>query len=338
MDLLDSLTAGDRSGLFVRFFKEDGRLFSCSGPVHIVIMKKKSGVAAMCKKDVDLFLFMGQSNMAGRGIVNDLHPEGAPALIAGAGYEYRAVSSPGRLYPIAEPFGRLENRAGGIDDGDMKTGSMVTAFVNAYYEAAGVPVVGVSASKGGSRIDFWQPGGSFLTDAIDRMRDACRFLDANDYRIRHRLMLWCQGESDGDAAKPGSQYQREFTCMLDAMLHEGIERCFLIRIGQYNGTGSQDYRGIMAAQDAIAETNRHDKWQGFYANECLADVKQSAWVLAGYMSYVRNLGEGPDYHEWQRELTYSEENRRVMLILMTENHLPDEEIYRLMKRTRSGQS
>ena len=43
MDLLDSLTAGDRSGLFVRFFKEDGRLFSCSGPVHIVIMKKRVG-------------------------------------------------------------------------------------------------------------------------------------------------------------------------------------------------------------------------------------------------------------------------------------------------------
>ena len=76
----------------------------------------------------------------------------------------------------------------------------------------------------------------------------------------------------------------------------------------------------------------HGKWGGFYANECLTDVKQSAWVLRGYMSYVRNLGDGPDFHDWQRELTYSEEDRRISLILMTENHLPDEDIYGLMKK------
>lgn len=100
-------------------------------------------------KTVDLFMFMGQSNMAGRGIVTPEHPEPAPEPLPNAGYEYRAVSDPGKLVPISEPFGRAENRRGGIDDGDMKTGSMVTAFVNAYYTRTGVPVVGVSASKGG---------------------------------------------------------------------------------------------------------------------------------------------------------------------------------------------
>ena len=43
-------------------------------------------------KTIDLFLFMGQSNMAGRGIVTKEHGEGVPGLIQGAGYEYRAVS------------------------------------------------------------------------------------------------------------------------------------------------------------------------------------------------------------------------------------------------------
>ena len=62
---------------------------------------------------VDLFMFMGQSNMAGRGIVDKVHTEGVPTLKEGAGYEYRAVSAPGRLYPISEPFGRRENRKGG---------------------------------------------------------------------------------------------------------------------------------------------------------------------------------------------------------------------------------
>lgn len=185
------------------------------------------------------------------------HSIAAPALIEGAGYEYRAVSSPGRLYPISEPFGRNENRKGGIDDGDMKTGSMVTSFVNAYYERTGIPIVGVSASKGGSRIDQWQPGGNFLQDAIARLNAASTFLAAGPYRIRHRYMLWCQGESDGDIAKPGEQYRREFRRMLDAMLQAGIEKCFLVRIGHYNGGGETDYSEIMMAQDTIAQTDEN---------------------------------------------------------------------------------
>lgn len=50
---------------------------------------------------VDLFMFMGQSNMAGRGIVTEEHNVAAPELTEGAGYEYRAVSSPDRLYKIS---------------------------------------------------------------------------------------------------------------------------------------------------------------------------------------------------------------------------------------------
>ena len=209
------------------------------------------------EKTVDLFLFMGQSNMAGRGIVNKAHNEGAPELIQGAGYEYRAVSSPDRLYEISEPFGRRENRKEGIDDGNMKTGSMVTAFVNAYYRKTGIPIVGISASKGGSRIDMWQPGGGFLKDTISRLDAAVEFLNANHYAVRHKFMLWCQGESDGDISKTGEQYRREFEKMLDAMLAAGIEKCFLIRIGHYNGSGRQDYGGIMAVQEEIADTNEN---------------------------------------------------------------------------------
>ena len=96
----------------------------------------------------------------------------------------------------------------------------------------------------------------------------------------------------------------------------------------YGGMAREEY---LKANQAMRE-REHGKWGGFYANECLTDVKQSAWVLKGYMSYVRNLGEGSDFHEWQRELTYSEDDRRVMLILMTENHLEDADIFQWMKK------
>ena len=50
----------------------------------------------------DLFIFMGQSNMAGRG---DL-PE-TISCIPEAGFEFRAISDPSRLYPVEEPFGSV---------------------------------------------------------------------------------------------------------------------------------------------------------------------------------------------------------------------------------------
>ena len=46
----------------------------------------------------DFFLFAGQSNMAGRGISCPQFPEAAPALISGAGVEFRAISDPSALF------------------------------------------------------------------------------------------------------------------------------------------------------------------------------------------------------------------------------------------------
>ena len=75
----------------------------------------------------------------------------------------------------------------------------------------------------------------------------------------------------------------------------------------------------------------HGKWHDFYENECLTDIKQTAWVLEGLMSYVRNLGDGPHFYLWQREFLYSEEDRRVVLVCNMENHLRDLELYEYME-------
>ena len=92
----------------------------------------------------DLFLFAGQSNMAGRGVSCDRFPEKAPPVIPGAGWEYRAVSAPGRLFPITEPFGENENRSGGISE-NLKSGSMVSAFVNAFVTRMPLMLVSILA-------------------------------------------------------------------------------------------------------------------------------------------------------------------------------------------------
>lgn len=205
-------------------------------------------------KEYDLIIFMGQSNMAGRGVTSEKWPETAPECIEGAGYEFRAISDPTKLYNIEEPFGVNENNPEGINEPGRKTGSMVTSFVNAYYEASGVPVIAVSASKGGSQIASWQGNNDYLTDAACRFTSAVRYCEARNIKLRHRYMVWCQGESDGDAGTERAVYRERFLKMLNTMLSCGVERCFLITIGEYNGSGDIDYTYIREEQLDIAKT------------------------------------------------------------------------------------
>lgn len=210
---------------------------------------------------VDLLMLMGQSNMAGRGVTNEVWPEPAPELIEGAGYEFRAISDPTRLYPIAEPFGAAENKSGGIDDGLKKSGSLVTAFVNAYYSNNGyIPVVGVSASKGGSKLSQWQIDSEerYLEDAIGRFVSAKTWLENNGYSVRHKYAVWCQGESDGDVHTPEANFKTMFNAVLFELLNAGIEKLLMIRIGNCNVAGDYGrYSDVIRWETEIAQTDEN---------------------------------------------------------------------------------
>lgn len=205
------------------------------------------------EKEYDLFMFCGQSNMAGRGITSRQWTEEAPELMLGAGFEYRAVSEPNCLHTVVEPFGVNENNPDGIDEPGMKTGSMVTAFINAYYAKTKTPVIGVSASKGGSAIGEWQGKHDYLSDALMRFERAKEFAEKQKMHIRHCFLLWCQGETDGDLGTSPDDYKTRFKHMLLQFKEKGIETCFLIVIGEYNGDKGFDYSVIRWTQLQIAE-------------------------------------------------------------------------------------
>lgn len=222
------------------------------------------------KQPADFFLFMGQSNMAVRGIVSSRFPQPAPLCIPGAGYEFRAVSDPTRLYPLSEPFGANENRPEGIWEPGRKSGSLATAFVNAYYTEAHISVIGLSASKGGSAIREWQPGTPFFKDTRRRLQDAFSFFTREEIPLGRKYLLWCQGETDGQFGTNPAEYEQLFLSMWQALSEEGLEHCFLIPIGCYNAQAApnapvQDYTPIREAQKHLASsctfvTNVSDKF------------------------------------------------------------------------------
>lgn len=206
----------------------------------------------MTVKKVHLILFMGQSNMAGRGDEKE-----APDVPEGMGFEFRPVTAPDRLYPLKEPFGKDENDILGVYEPGMKTGSMVSAFVNAYVEETKTPVVGVSCSKGGSAIDQWLPGTPYYEDAVRRMKRCEAWLLAQGIEIERRLMAWCQGCTDGDLHTDSEVYRQHTACMLHAFMKEcGVETCFLIQIGNHRDD-PQLYVPIQEAQQKLADEEEH---------------------------------------------------------------------------------
>ena len=200
------------------------------------------------QRDIDLVLFAGQSNMAGRGSSID-----APVVEEGGGYEFRAISDPTVLHPIVEPFGVNENKQGGINEKGMKTGSLVSALVKTYHERTGRIIVGVSASKGGTEISEWQKDGVLLPDAIERFRTAEAWLLDNGYSIGNRWMIWCQGETDGDRRTSKADYKMRLASLLSEMQATGIEHTFLIRIGNHRDDRER-YANIIQAQTEFCET------------------------------------------------------------------------------------
>ena len=178
-------------------------------------------------KEADLILFMGQSNMSGAG--GDALD--APELIKGAGYEYRAISQPEELCVLSEPFGENEHKEGFLDDRGLieRGGTLVTAFVNAYYEQTKERVVAVSASRGSAQISSFN--NYLVEDVIERLEGAKQTMMAKGVNIRHIYMVWFQGETDAYVETPEEQYIGGMQKLLHTLQPYGVEQCFVIQIG-----------------------------------------------------------------------------------------------------------
>lgn len=264
------------------------------------------------KTDTDLAIFMGQSNMAGRG-------EAKQAAVCGPqmGSEFRAVSDPGRLYPIVEPFGRYENRAGGLDDGDKKSGSLVSAFVREYYEKTGRHLVAVSASQGGTCMSQWLDTLAF--DAEERLKTALGYLRERGREPEHVFMVWCQGETDGDLGTSVPEYEKGFLQILERMHRAGAQQCFLISIGHFNtpaqpwgrdgvsaGELEERYERIRRTQEEICAgrqdvilASSFEPWQSrmkdaFHYRQKAYDAvgRQAAAAAAGFLKTVQKADKG----------------------------------------------
>ena len=207
---------------------------------------------------MDIVLFIGQSNMAGRG-----DSSLATKVQAGHAYEFKAISDPTKLYPLEEPFGAAENNTQSGVSENIKTGSLVSAFCESYYDSTKTPIVAVSCAKGGESIDFFDTDGEPYKDACNRVIAAQNFLkdgytvNNTVYETGNTYVVWLQGESDGDNGTSADNYTEILDRIVKGFKNDiNAEQFFVIPIGGYNdadGAIKAQYNSIRDAQILYCE-------------------------------------------------------------------------------------
>lgn len=152
------------------------------------------------KERFHLFLLVGQSNMAGRGVLTADHNTPHPRVLM--------LNKSGEWVPAVDPLHFDKPAAVGVGLGR----SFAFEIANAN---PGVTIGLIPCAVGGSPIDAWQPGAFYPPTKSHPWDDALR-------RAKHALqsgtlkgILWHQGESDAKAGL-ASEY--------DGKLHDLIAR------------------------------------------------------------------------------------------------------------------
>lgn len=145
---------------------------------------------AASEQPMQLFLLIGQSNMAGRGAVEPEDKIVHPRVFM--------LTKDLAWAPATDPM-HFDKAIAGVGPG--------ASFARTLAEAEpGVTIGLIPAAVGGTSLDQWKPGGALYTAAVTRAREAMK-------QGRLAGILWHQGESDSASAK-ASTYATRFAAMI----------------------------------------------------------------------------------------------------------------------------
>ena len=215
------------------------------GDVKITVTTK-AGKKYSCKvsvrNEVDFIIFAGQSNMTNVGKASE-----APTVKDGAAYEVLLTKQ--KLSPLREPFGVQQKGKVTKSSG----GTLASAFANAYYNETGIPIVATSTAVGGTSIGEWS--NSYYKNVVKSTKKTEKILKKQGITIRHRYVVFFQGENDATYNISTAAYQQHLELMLKNIRSKtDIEKCLLIRIGK-DLNDPTSYDRIAAAQTVTCMEN-----------------------------------------------------------------------------------
>lgn len=130
----------------------------------------------------DLFLLIGQSNMAGRGTMLAADSLWRPDGV-------RLLDSTGRPVQATQPLNRYSTIRKSLSVQGVGPG---VGFADLLREKTGRSLLLVVNARGSSALREWMPGSDYYAEAVRRTRQAMRYGTL-------RGILWHQGESDSSS-------------------------------------------------------------------------------------------------------------------------------------------
>jgi hypothetical protein len=143
-------------------------------------------------RDLQLFLLIGQSNMAGRGKIEPQDVEPIPGV-----YMLNKEMAWG---PAIDPVHFDRPKIAGV--GIARSFAKVLLKANPSYQIGLIP-----AAVGGTSLDEWKPGGELYRNAVERARRA-------QQSGRLRGILWHQGEGDTSKEELAKSYRERFAAFM----------------------------------------------------------------------------------------------------------------------------
>lgn len=183
-------------------------------------------------QNMKLFLLIGQSNMAGRGKIEEQDKVTNPDIF---------MLTKDLKWVIAKDPVHFDKAAAGV--------GLCSEFARDVFKADPKSPIGlIPCAMGGSSLDQWQPGKPLYVTAISRAKEAVK-------QGRLAGILWHQGESD---AKPESiaTYPARFETMITQLRKDlGVENVPVL-IGEIiPGHGNHDAVNVALAETAKKTPN-----------------------------------------------------------------------------------
>ncbi len=151
----------------------------------LLLLTPLLGLAADSAERLQLFLLIGQSNMAGRGKVEPKDQVTNPRILM--------LTKDLKWVPAKDPV---------HFDKDVAGVGLCSEFARTLVAADKDLRIGlIPCAVGGSSLDQWKPDGQFYQETLRRAREAMK-------RGQLAGILWHQGESDSDPAKIATYGER----------------------------------------------------------------------------------------------------------------------------------
>lgn len=152
----------------------------------------------------DVYLLTGQSNMSGRGLVEELTPQERVADPA-----IQVYGNDERVRPALDP---LDDATGQVDAVSSDAGLAAVGpglfFARATRALRSKPVLLVPCAKGGSSMAQWTPGGG-----RDTLYGSC-LARARAVGGKPKGILWYQGETDAGQAGSAQAWRASFEALV----------------------------------------------------------------------------------------------------------------------------